>query len=277
VPALSGTWRDTQQFYNVPSPLHVADPRHGKPGHESEPGDIADRAPPYPYMPPQGREDFGSQEVPDIRGLQIDTTPSTHDPDIRPGMDFTTVDELDTPGGPDADILVWSHAVHDKNRGSSRKQNYSEKTLQFSDEEYLFFRVPGLGAEVGDIIPAIAYGAPARGLNSLTVNNPPLESYLGRGFWPGHTEQAVVNRKLYTRIIQRHDERANTLNLPYFEKNTPPAKSHVTSPFSGLQRMVNGVAKIALRRQTPPVPGDIAEEVTKEDPDSPTVEAAFYG
>jgi hypothetical protein len=278
MPLVSGTWRDTAQFFSVPTPLHVADPRHAKIGHEPSPQDYAYEAPPYPYTMPQGREDFGSQEVPDIRGFQLDHTPPTHEEGEHWGVAFTTVPDLDQPGGADWDILKETHAVHGKDLGSSRKQNYSEKTLQFYDEKYLFFRVPGLGVEAGDPIPSLAGGG-QRGLNGLSINNPPLESYLGRGFWPGHTEQAVVDRKFQARVIQRNDERAQTPNLPYFEANAPaptPGNQSVT-PFSALQRMIGSVAKIALKRQTPPVPGDIQEEITQPDLESPTVEAAFYG
>jgi hypothetical protein len=278
MPGVSGTWRDTAIFFNVPDRRHVADPIHGEIGQQPGPGDYAFTAPPYPYTPPQGREDFGSQEVNDTRGFQIDSTPSTHDPDRRPGLDYSTVDEFDTPGAPDWDILTWWFAVHNKDNGSSRKQNYSEKVLEFSDERYLSFRIPGLGAEATDAIPPEAGGG-GRGLNGLSVNNPPLESYLGYGFWPGHTEQLVTDRKLYTRIIQRNDERAQTLNLPYFEKDIPRPKpgNQSTTPFTGLQRMVRSVSKIALQRRTPPVPGDIQAEMAIEDLNSPTVGAAFYG
>jgi hypothetical protein len=278
MPRLAGTWRDTALHYNAPERRHVADPVHGEIGHQPGPGDYAFQAPPYPYAQPRGREDFGSQEVNDTRGFQLDTTPSTHDYDRRPGLDYTTTDELDHPGGVDWDILAWSHAVHSKDAGSSRKQNYSEKTLQFYDEKYLGFRIPGLGTEATEAIPPEAGGG-QRGLNGLPVNNPPLESYLGFGFWPGHTEQLVVDRKLYTRIIQRNDERAQTPNLPYFEANAPAPKpgNQSTTPFSALQRMIRTVSKIPIQRRTPPVPGDIEAEMAVEDHHSPTVGASFYG
>lgn len=277
MPRVSGTWRDTVTYFNVPTPLHVADPRHAKEGHEEGPQEYAWQSPPYPYPQPQGRPDFGTEEVTDIRGQQIDITPDTHEV-VRWGMDYSTVDEFDTPGAPDWDILEESGKTHSLDQGASRQQNYSTKVLQFWDERYRFYRIPGLGPEATDPIPALSGGG-GRGLNGLSINNPPMESYLGKGFWPGTTEQAVVDRKLYTRVIQRHDERAQSLNLPYFEPNTPPPTpgNQSTSPFAGLQRMIGSVSKIALRRQTPPVPGDIAEERTQADMDSPTVEAGFYG
>ena len=113
----------------------------------------------------------------------------------------------------------------------------------------------------------------------MSVNNPPLESYLGRGFWPGHTEQLVVDRKFYNRQIQRHDERAQTTNLPYFEADSPPPRpgNQSVTPFSALQRMVGSVSKIALQRRTPPVPGDIQAEMASEDMNSPIVGTGFYG
>ena len=278
MPAVSGAWKDTAVYYERPSPLHVADPRHGKIGHEPGPQEYGYQAPPYPYAKPRGREDFGSQEIIDTRGLQIDNSSYVHDDGRQWGLAFTNVDDLDAPGGADLDILPKTFVDHGKDSGASRKQNYSEKALQFYDENYFSFRVPGLGAEAGDILPPLAGGG-QRGLNGLSVNNPPLESYLGNGFWPGHTEQFVVSRKMAARVIQRNDERAQTPNLPYFEVNAPspqPGNQSVT-PFRALQRMVGSVSKIALARRTPPTPGDIQEERTIEDPESPTVEARFYG
>jgi hypothetical protein len=256
----------------------VADPRHAEVGHEPGPGDYGFEAPPYPYTKPQGREDFGSQEVNDTRGFLIDRTDTQSHDVVRWGMDYTTVDELDVPGAPDWDVLGQATIAHAKDEGSSRKQNYSEKTLQFSDEQYLMFRIPGLGPEAGDPIPPESGGG-GRGLNGLSVNNPPLESYLGQGFWPGTTEQVLVNRRFYARIIQRHDERAQTPNLPYFEADAPAPRpgNQSTTPFSGLQRMIGSVSKIALQRRTPPVPGDIQAEMAVEDLNSPTVGAGFYG
>jgi hypothetical protein len=279
MPAVSGAWKDTAIYYDAPSPLHVADPRHARIGKEPGPQDYAFEAPPYPYAKPMGREDFGSQEVIDTRGLQIDATVyNTHDDGRHWGLSYTNVPDLDTPGGIDNDILRKTNVDHDKDQGASRKQNYSEKAPQFYDEKYLWFRIPGLGTEATDSIPSLAGGG-GRGLNGLSVNNPPLESYLGQGFWPGTTEQWVVDRKFAARVIQRNDERAQTPNLPYFEANAPAAKpgNQVVSPFSALQRMVGSVSKIALARRTPPTPGDVQEERATEDFESPTVEARFYG
>jgi hypothetical protein len=194
------------------------------------------------------------------------------------GLAYTRVPDLDEPGGADWDILKDTHAAHDLDQGSSRKQNYSEKVLRFNDEQYLFFRVPGLGVEATDAIPSVSGGG-GRGLTGQSVNNPPLESYLSKGFWPGTTEQATVSRKFRARIIQRNDERAQTLNLPYFELNAPPPRpgNQSSTPFRALQRMIGSVSKIALQRRTPPVPGDVQAEMVREDLDSPTVGTSFYG
>jgi hypothetical protein len=278
VAAVSGTWRDTAIYYDKPSPLHVADPRHARIGHEPGPQAYGYQAPPYPYAKPRGREDFGSQELIDTRGLQIDNSTYTHDDGRQWGVSYQNLEDVTIAGGNDWDLLQKTNVDHGKDSGASRKQNYSEKAPQFYDEQYLFFRVPGMGVEATDAIPPLAGGG-GRGLTGQSVNNPPLESYLGRGFWPGHTEQAVVNRKFAARVIQRNDERAQTPNLPYFEANSPaprPGNQSVT-PFSALQRMVGSVSKIALARRTPPTPGDIQEERTSEDFNSPTVEALFYG
>jgi hypothetical protein len=279
MPPISGTWQDTAQYFSKPTPLHVADPRHSKIGHETSPGEYAHEAPPYPYVKPQGREDFGSQEVADIHGQLIDSTDYNDHGDGSVGyLAYTTVADFDVPGGADWDILDMTHEAHNLDKGASKHQNYSEKAFQFYDEKYLFFRVPGLGSEVGDPIPPVAGGG-QRGLNGLSVNNPPLESYLGRGFWPGTTEQTVVDRKFQARVIQRNDERASTLNLPYFEVNSPPPTpgNQSVTPFSALQRMVRSVSKIALQRRTPPVPGDIQAERVTEDLNSPSIEPSFYG
>lgn len=276
MPTVSGSWRDTATFFNVPSPLHVADPRHV--AEEKTPQEYAWSAPPYPYAKPMGREDFGSQEVPDIRGQQLDVTPYTHEEGSVGALSYTDVDDLDRPGGADWDLLAQTHAAHNKAQGASVKQNYSAPTFRFFDERYLFFRIPGFGPETTDPIPSLAGGG-QRGLNGLSINNPSLESYLGQGFWPGTTEQAVVDRRFQARIIQRNDERAQTLNLPFFEPDSAPPKpgNQSISPFNTLQRMMQGVFKIPIARRTPPVPGDIQEERASEDVDSPVVEAAFYG
>lgn len=278
MPAVSGAWKDVTTSFSVPTPLHVADPRHARRGHEPGPQEYAHEAPPYPYTPPYGKEDFGSQEVPDIRGLQIDTTPIDHAEGMDVGIAFTRVPDLDEPGGADWDILARTHATHNLDKGASKKQNYSERVLEFYDEKYLFFRIPGLGPEATDPIPALAGGG-QRGLNGLSINNPPDDSYLGRGFWPGTTEQWVVDRKFQARVIQRNDERAQSVNLPFFEPNAPPPRpgNVNTTPFTSLQRMVSKVMQLPMPRRTPPVPGDVMEERMREDHDSPTVEAGFYG
>jgi hypothetical protein len=230
-------------------------------------------------MMPLGTEDFGTKQVIDTGGLQIDTEVIDHYYGADWGVEYTTLPDLDIPGGADADILRRTHRKHAQDFGASKKQNYSEPVPQFSDEKYLAFRIPGAGEEVGDTIPTIAYGASARGLNSLSVNNPPDDSYLGRGFWPGTTEQLAVARKLYARIIQRHDERAQTVNLPSFEQDVPPPRpgNQSVTPFSGLQRMIASVSKIPLQRRAPDLPGDVQAEMVTEDYQSPTVEARFYG
>lgn len=278
MPALVGAWKDRAQSIALAGPLHIADPRHEQPGHEADPGDYAHQAPPYPYTMPLGREDFGSERVPDIRGQVLDNTPPDHDDGADWGIAFTRAADYDEPGGADWDILRHTHATHGLDRGSSRKQNYSTPTFRFYDERYLSFRIPGHGSEVGDIIPPESGGG-QRGLNSLSVNNPPNSSYLGQGFWPGNTEQFVVDRKFQARVIQRNDERAQTLNLPYFEPNAPPPRpgNQSTTPFNALQRMVRSVSKIPLRRETPPLPGDELAERTLPDTDSPTVGTGFYG
>jgi hypothetical protein len=278
VPRLSGTWRDTATYYNAPPALHVADPRHAQIGHEVGPGEYVFEAPPYPYEMPMGKENFGSQEVKDTAGLQIDTTPYRTDVGADWGIAYTRVPDLDEPGGADVDILQQTHPTHARDTGASRKQNYSERTLRFYNEFYRFFRLAGLGVEATDAIPPVAGGG-GRGLTGQSVNNPPLESYLGRGFWPGTTEQAIVDRTFQARVIQRNDERAQTPNLPWFEADSPAPRpgNQSTTPFSALQRMIESVRKIPLQRRTPPVPGDIDAERVTEDVMSPVIEARFYG
>jgi hypothetical protein len=276
---ISGGWKRKAFFYDLPSPLHVADPRHQQLGHEAGPGEYAHAAPPYPGTMPQGREDFGSADVLDTGGMQLDTT-SAHDHTTGAewGVSYTRVPDLDIPGAADEDQLRRTHTIHGRDQGASRKQNYSEKVLGFSDERYLSFRIPGLSANATDAIPPEAGGG-GRGLTGQSVNNPPLESYLGHGFWPGTTEQLTVDRKLQARIIMRNDERAYTLNVPYFESDSPPPRPGNVSvtPFSALQRMVSGVRKIALQRQTPTVPGDVESEMAMADTESPPIEVGFYG
>lgn len=278
--AVTGTWKDSLTFYSVPTALHVADPVHSHKGHEKGPQEYAWESPSVPAsMMPLGTEDFGTKEVIDTRGLEINTELIDHFYGDEWGLNYTRLTDYDVPGGADVDLLQRTHRRHGRDEGASRKQNYSEPVPQFYDERYLSFRIPGAGEETGDVIPTLAYGGPARGLNSLSVNNPPDSSYLGRGFWPGTTEQLVTDRKFRTRIIQRNDERAQSLNLPWFESNAPPPRpgNQSVTPFSALQRMIANVAKIPLQRRTPDLPGDVQAEQATEDYNSPTVEARFYG
>lgn len=273
--AVTGAWKRKATYYDVPPAVHVADPQHQHIGHQADPGEFSYEAPPVRADAAIGPENFGSQEVIDTGGRPLDQTPRDHGLGYNWPVERTSVADMDTPGGADVDLLIQTHSQHNIR---TRDANFLETPFQFPDERYLGFRIPGMGAEATDGIPALAGGG-QRGLNGLSVNNPPLDSYLGHGFWPGTTEWQRVMRKFQVRIIQRHDMRALTPNEAYKEPDAPAPKKGTpyNSPFSALQRVISSFSqRPALRRQPP----DLAETILQSEGQLPsenvTVDSGFW-
>jgi len=266
---VSGTWRRSSgALFDVPAALHLADRRHKLPGHDTDPGAHSYHAPAQIAEGPAGEEYFATQDVLDSGGLVLDTTPSTHDDGLGVGVEPTSVTDMDTPGGADWDLLAKTHPRHARNQGAPARSTYQPRQFQFHDERYEAPRVEGFGPEATDGLPALAGGG-GRGLNGLSVNNPPLESYGGRGFRYGTTEQSWVRRKFPVRIIQRHDALPWTPNLAVVDTDAPPPArgTPYTSPFSALQRMLGDVAKQPHLRRTPPGL-EVAALVSEGEPDT---------
>jgi hypothetical protein len=268
---VSGSWKRSRQpeFYDVPGGEHVADKRHTYYGHDADPGQYSYTAPPSPAETPAGLEDFGSKEVTDTGGVLYDQTPVDHSIGYDWGVETASIYDLDQPGGLDHDILIQTHATHNVNLGGPRRSTEHYARPLMPTEKYEMFRIPGYGPEFFDDIPALAGGG-GRGLNSYSVNNPPLSMYDGQGWRRGTTEiwNGGQTRKFQARIIQRQGVRPVSPNVTYVEPDAPPPTpgNPLTSPFSQLQRVISSVAKTALQRRTPPLPGDILAEEATPDP-----------
>jgi len=245
---VSGSWKDSSRFYDLPPALHVADPRHQHPGHEPSPGEFAHQAPSSPAAAPAGTEWFGTERVLQTDAPIRDLTPWVHEQDRGDSIARATAEDLDVAGGNTLDQQREARPAHTTR---TRQSNYLEKIPEFFDEKYLDTWVEGFGPEFSDGIPALAGGG-QRGLNGYSVNNPPLESYGGRGFRYGFTEWQRVYRKFQARIIQRHDHRAWTPNIAYAETGAKPGTTQYQSPLATLQRVIENVGKRPEQREQPP-------------------------
>lgn len=259
----AGGWLRKTFQTTPPELLHTADPDHGR----VTPGDPtvgAYGAPPIvstdpaPYLP-----EVQYQEVPWVvstTGGFVNQTPDNHDSGL-PLENFT--EGFTTPGGAapgDVDMQRASALAHGTDYGASRELNSDIPPFQASDERWIGDRFESFGP-VGDLIPTIAGGG-GRGLNGLTVNNPPDDSYQGRGYRYGWVEQTWVDRKMYdpTRV---HDERLNLPNVADFETNNPPpvGAGPYNSPWDSMARPITNIAQRPLmRRQPPPVDQSIMED-----------------
>src|SRR6266508_3723718 len=172
---ITGAWKRSASFYDVPPALHVADKRHQYLGHERGPGEYAHEAPAIPDRMPVGTEYFATDRVLDTGGIELDQTDyQNHNVGYDWGLDHTRVVDFDDPGGADWDNRKKVYRAHAKDQGASRAQNFGQPLTQFADEHYHFFRWPGYDASQADNIPALAGGG-GRGLNAASTNNPPLE------------------------------------------------------------------------------------------------------
>jgi len=188
--------------------------------------------------------------VVDTEGLQLNFTPDGHEE----GFGTENFREYDTEpwdAGAPADIAMGraSGLAHSQDYGASVAQNYDDPPFQASDERYLSYRFEGFGPVE---LPALAGGG-QRGLNSYGVNNPPLESYGGRGYRYGWVEQAVVDRKMYdaTRV---HDERLITPNTAteFADQPVPADAGRYNEPFGSLQRAMTTISQRPMMRRQPP-------------------------
>lgn len=248
----AGGW--LRRIYEVTpaEPLHTADPRHGIP----EPADASTGAwagppilatDPAPYLVDGGYVD---DWVVDTPGAVLDLTPYDHN-DGYGGANYADGPTVYASNPGDLAYQAASAHAHGSDYGSSRASSYDQPPMQAWDERYISTRFEGVGP-VGDLIPTLAGGG-QRGLNGLSVNNPPMDSYDGRGYRWGWIEQFMVDRKMYDG--QRvHDERFNTPNVAEYEMNgtVPEDAGAYNSPFDTMARIITNVNQRPLLRRTPP-------------------------
>lgn len=249
--AFSGSWLKENFFVDPPTPLHQADPSHARAdaadptvGAWSGPA-ILQTAPPA-YMV--------GESVPwvvDTEGLVLDLSEWG---DHEAGYDSENYGESFTmpwDGGAPADVAQAqaSARAHSIDHGAARKHAYDTPPFQAFDERYIGQYIEGFGPIE---LPALAGGG-QRGLNSYDVNNPGLESYGGKGFRFGFTEQMWVDRKMYdpTRV---NDERlilANTATV-LDDQPVPADPGPYNEPFTSLARILRTVNQTPMMRRQPP-------------------------
>jgi hypothetical protein len=254
---------NAQGFYYRQPALHTADEAHDYPGQQDGPVERAR----YSGGPAAPIQDEDGAYVTTTDGIVLDQTPwstdfvpsgapetyDAHD-DLDPQMIRATRFELDDPGANDAQVMADTDVIHGRDIGGPIMQYYPrEQALQFSNERYLKVESAPFGATVGDTLPALAGGG-RRGLNSYSVNNPPDGGYLGMGFWPGHMDKFLNDRKFAARLVQRHDHGPLFPNVAAYEVNSPPLKGATpyNSPFDSLARVLVRSSQRAQVRRNPP-------------------------
>jgi hypothetical protein len=258
----SGAWLKQNFFVDPPTPLHEADPSHFLP----EPGDPVQGAWSGPPILADGSYDYLQGEsvayVVDTPGLEMDFTPDDHsegDGGRNYREWFTEPDDAAAPG--DLAQIQASTLAHATDYGAAFKATYADPPFQSADERYLSWRFEGFGPIE---LPALAGGG-QRGLNSYAVNNPPLESYGGRGYRQGWVEQFAVDRKMYdpTRV---HDERMITANTATVleDQPVPDNAGPYNEPFGTFARAFTRPQTPLMRRQPPPMDQSIMTDGTDE-------------
>lgn len=260
---ISGSWLKNNFMVDPPTPLHQADPSHATP----EPGDPTQGAwsgPPILHEDPAPY--LVGESVPwvvDTDGLVLDLSEWG---DHETGYDSENFTESFTQpwdGGAPADVAQAraSAAAHGHNLGAARAHVYDTPPFQAYDERYLSQRIEGFGPIE---LPTLAGGG-QRGLNSYPVNNPALESYGGKGFRFGFTEQFTVDRKMYD-PERVHDERLIIPNTATSidDQPVPGDPGPYNVPFSSLSRIIANVnQKPLMRRQPPPIDQSIMQDGTE--------------
>jgi hypothetical protein len=210
----------------TPEPLHTADPAHS----ENEPGVDS-----YTYTAhggvaaPEYLDDYVDDwVVAETPGLQIDTTPTSHED----GMGTEAYRS-------DVQLTHAQTVAHMTDYGSARRATYAPPVTQFADERYIGKMFSGLGPIPMD--PVVVQ----RGLNGLPENNPD-------GYPLGHISQFWVDRKFA--IGERmHDQRYTLVNTADVVRDQPAgAEGAVGSPFDGLARAITRTWQRPMVRREPP-------------------------
>lgn len=244
--AFANGWLNRQGFHQEPlGQLPRVSPRHGQ-------TDTPDPSA-YTWEAPAAAETAetneypGSEWVVNTGGLVLDQTPTDHDdglaPKSRPARGAGPAGQ----GGEELRLVEDTMAAHQRDQGATRRTTYAPPPLQFASEEYGGARFDGFGP-----VP-VSDDARRRGLNGDEVNNPPLESYQGRGYRWGWVEQQWVDRKFF--VGERvHDARVVMSNLATVaDDQPPPAKGNpYTSPFRSLAKGVTRTWQTPMQRREPP-------------------------
>jgi len=268
---VSGAFKRQTLFVDPLQTLHVADPDHLRPGHaeEAELSYTYD-APPAESVGYDVNETWASQEyIVDSSGGPLDSEPWEQNVGLISRVKFTDMGDLTDPGGSEKDLLRETLPQHARNTGGPAVSNKpTDKPLQFSFEQYGGARFEGLGPEASEVSET----ALRRGLNADEQNNPPDDSYLGRGFRYGWVEQAWVDRKLVGQGLnpRTHDLRVWEVNTAWIDQNTPPPKkgNPYTVPFSWLSRGVQILTQRPQLRRTPNADAiaEVPAEVNEQEP-----------
>lgn len=249
--AFSGSWLKTNFTVDPPTPLHQADPSHAT-VEPADPTVGAWSGPPILQNDPAPY--IVGESVPwvvDTPGLDLDLTPWG---DHEEGYDSENYGESFTmpwDGGAPADVAQAqaSAFAHGTDFGAARKHAYDTPPFQAADERYIGKYVEGFGPVE---LPALAGGG-QRGLNSYGVNNPGLESYGGKGFRYGFTEQMFVDRKMYDpeRVTDERLILANTATA-IDDQPIPANPGPYNEPFTSLSRILRTVNQTPMMRRQPP-------------------------
>jgi hypothetical protein len=268
---ISGNWKRLQ-FYPTPQAVFTPDPSH------LDSGDTLSQTytftQPPPDLPPTdeyfGYEDF----VVDSDGTPGDQTPEDHSDGMVSTVHYTTVGDLDQPGGADADMIHQTTPQHSDDRGSVTERNKGFPGVFLNTEAYGEEVHEGYGADAS----FVSEEALRRGINAEPQNNPGLEMYDGEGWrrgvyrWP----DGARNRKMQSRVIRTtHDMKAITPNTAYAPPNVAAVKnaSPNNSPFSSLSRVIQRVQSQPMLRRTPPA----STELVYDDGTSSADEESIIG
>jgi hypothetical protein len=261
----TGSFKRRNTFAPAPYPLHTADPAHEQGGVFEGENAYTYTAPPT-ALPFDGDESWGSGVVVVDYSRPFDVTPNDTAYGEFAEVQRTDGIDLGIPGGSQDESQEDSYRIHSENLGATVQQDYGVPSLEFLGERYSSIRTEGLSSAHAEAIPPLAGGG-QRGLNSLAVNNPPLEMYDGEGYRRGYTDWWRVSRKFNARIIQRHDLRPVFDNTAYGPTEQAAIGTPDSSPFSLLAKSITNTIQKPQLRRSPDLPdstvtyeGEMAEE-----------------
>jgi hypothetical protein len=247
---ISGTWAAQAQ---VP----YADPQHGTlpepdPDHNRKDAAIQNPSWGAPSYAVGNGAITSDPQAPSVVGLEAFNLP----------MPVPVIDR--TPEG---------HAIsesHSADHGADDKNVYFPEAYQFFNEHYYGYDLEANGptpivAKAGNATPWL------RGINSSPTNNPPVNSYAGRGWRQGHYIGSNINRRFAPQRRQ-HDYRFVRPDVVTIIADAPPpTKPTRYGPvYSSLQRFKTDIKSRPMqRRQPPPFDEDLLYDGTNAAPQAP--------